>query len=149
MQIKNILIVALTFSSMGASANELEYIGSCTWGSTSIKSCTHAAGNALMSIYQETATGEYLVHNRVTANDENFCEVPLELPADAELVTAGVGESGAVWVDKGAKQNSRITFVGTELNKVQIATNAFNGAQQLVGKKQLAYPPCFLVKTPQ
>ncbi len=126
--------------------NDVVYVGSCTWGNTSISSCTHRAGNALASFFLNPENNELYVYNRITQSDENFCQAPEERPDTSLLPIATKGENSIFWTDEGAPRESGMTLDLSELNQVQASTGSYNFKQCTAGKPMVIYAPCFLVQ---
>lgn len=143
------LLMMIVFAAMTATAHaeDLVYIGSCSWGNTSSHSGTHAGGNALASLYILPSTGEAFVWNRITPTDENYCVEPVPRPLETDLVSAAADESGFWWKDAPEARTSGLTLVGSITGQVQAATAPFNHKQKLAGGVMLAYPTCFLMKS--
>lgn len=142
------LINTVCLIAKGDSNNDLIYLGSCSWGNTSIASCTHAANNALASFYLQPVDGQILVFNRIVTENLDFCVSPSSAPNLEALSLASGDENGLTWKDVGSTRNSGLTFSGSVLNEMQAGTNAFNWVQKIAGRPQLAYPTCYLIKTP-
>lgn len=142
------LINIACLTAKAASNQDLIYLGSCSWGNTSIASCTHASNNALASFYLQPTDGQILVFNRIAAENLDMCVSPSSIPEFADLTFASGDENGLTWTDAGSTRNSGLTFVGSILNEMQAGTNAFNWVQHIAGRPQRAYPTCYLVKAP-
>lgn len=140
------LILALfaVVSFQAQAADDLVYVGSCSWGNTAAGSCTHAKRNALASLYVSSATGQAFVWNRITAEDENYCAEPSPTPSESELVPAVASDSGFWWTDAPGARTSGITLVGSLTGRVQAGTAPYNHKQKVAGGRMLGYPTCFI-----
>lgn len=150
--ISSFLLALFAFDSVKAQPllkNELHavvYVGSCTWGNTSISSCTHRAGNALASFFLNPTDNELYVYNRITESDENFCKPPEVRPDASLLRMATRGENSIFWTDAGASRDSGMTLDPSQLNQVQASTGSYNFKQFTAGKPMVIYAPCFLAQ---